>query len=86
MADELPDAIIVGDLKPLEEASQSLVLDIKTLSVGLTLPVIMLTTQARPEQIREGFACGADDYITKPFSPRSLVTTLKTLLDARSIV
>ncbi|MDR1686462.1 MAG: response regulator transcription factor [Desulfovibrio sp.] len=43
-------------------------------------PVIILTSK-RSEQSRiNGFAAGADDYLTKPFSPRELVARVKSIL------
>ncbi len=43
-------------------------------------PIIMLTSK-RSEQSRiHGFACGADDYLTKPFSPRELAARVKSVL------
>ena len=45
-----------------------------------TVPVIMLTARAEEENILEGFAFGADDYVTKPFSPRQLVARVEALL------
>lgn len=43
-------------------------------------PVIILSAK-RSEQSRiNGFACGADDYLTKPFSPRELVARVRSVL------
>ena len=36
------------------------------------MPVIMLTAMTREQDQMEGFACGCDDYITKPFKPTLL--------------
>lgn len=43
-------------------------------------PVLMLTAKSAEEHRLEGFGLGADDYITKPFSPRELVARLKAVL------
>ncbi len=45
-----------------------------------TLPIIMLTARADERDKIEGFDIGADDYITKPFSPRELMARIKALL------
>ncbi len=45
-----------------------------------TLPVIMLTAKSMEEDKIAGLDLGADDYITKPFSPRELVARIKTIL------
>ena len=47
------------------------------------LPVILLTARAQESDVETGFDSGADDYITKPFSPRELAARVETLL-ARS--
>ncbi|PKO84648.1 MAG: phosphate regulon transcriptional regulatory protein PhoB [Betaproteobacteria bacterium HGW-Betaproteobacteria-11] len=44
------------------------------------LPVIMLTARAEERDKVEGLDVGADDYITKPFSPRELVARIKAVL------
>ena len=44
------------------------------------IPVIMLTSKASEEERLVGFALGADDYVTKPFSPRELVSRVKAVL------
>lgn len=44
------------------------------------VPVIMLTARAQEENILKGFQFGADDYVTKPFSPRQLVARVEAVL------
>ena len=44
------------------------------------LPVIMLTARAEEEDKVQGLESGADDYITKPFSPRELVARIQAVL------
>ncbi len=44
------------------------------------IPVIMLTARAETEDKLKGFEAGADDYVTKPFSPRELVARVKRVL------
>ncbi|MDX9871193.1 MAG: response regulator transcription factor [Clostridia bacterium] len=45
-----------------------------------TLPIIMLTAKAEEIDRVVGLEIGADDYLTKPFSPRELVARIKSLL------
>ena len=42
--------------------------------------IIMLTAKSEEEDIITGLSCGADDYVTKPFSPKVLVARVKALL------
>ena len=44
------------------------------------LPIIMLTAKEEEEDRVRGLDCGADDYITKPFSPAELIARIKALL------
>jgi DNA-binding response OmpR family regulator len=43
-------------------------------------PIIMLTAKVEEEDILQGLGIGADDYITKPFSPRELVARVAALI------
>lgn len=45
-----------------------------------TVPVIMLTAKVEEKDILKGLDIGADDYVTKPFSPRQLVARVGALL------
>lgn len=45
-----------------------------------SVPVILLTAKAEEEDKLQGYAFGADDYMTKPFSPKVLVAKAKALL------
>lgn len=45
-----------------------------------SLPVIMLTAKSMEEDKIAGLNYGADDYVTKPFSPRELTARIKTIL------
>jgi len=45
-----------------------------------TLPIIMLTAKAEESDTIIGLELGADDYVTKPFSPKALVARVKALL------
>lgn len=44
------------------------------------IPVIMLTVITDVDSLRQALAAGADDYVTKPFSPRELVARIRAKL------
>lgn len=44
------------------------------------IPIIMLTARGEEEDMVAGFECGADDYITKPFSPKILIARIKAVV------
>lgn len=44
------------------------------------VPIVMLTARSEEDDMLMGYDLGADDYITKPFSPKVLVAKSKTLL------
>lgn len=47
---------------------------------NFSAPVIMLTSKKAEQSRINGFSCGADDYLTKPFSPRELMARVKAVL------
>src|SRR5512147_2088236 len=48
------------------------------------MPIIMLTSRAQESDLLTGLDAGADDYITKPFSPRELLARIKAQLRRRA--
>jgi DNA-binding response OmpR family regulator len=45
------------------------------------VPVILLTARAQDSDVDAGLAVGADEYLTKPFSPRELAVRVDALLE-----
>lgn len=52
----------------------------KTIRKKSRVPIIMLTAKIEEEDVLKGLDIGADDYITKPFSPRQLVARVVAVL------
>ncbi len=46
----------------------------------MNIPIIMLTAKIEEDNVIRGLESGADDYLTKPFSPRELIARIKALL------
>lgn len=73
---EHPDLIVLDIMLPRIDG-WSVCRNIRTFS---SIPVIILTARSQEEDRLLGFELGADDYVTKPFSPRELVARIKALL------
>jgi DNA-binding response OmpR family regulator len=52
----------------------------RTLRAESMMPIVMLTARSTTSDRIEGLELGADDYITKPFSPREVVARVRTVL------
>ncbi|HEX3474648.1 MAG TPA: response regulator transcription factor [Kofleriaceae bacterium] len=52
----------------------------RTLRAESAVPIIMLTARSTEDDKLRGLELGADDYVTKPFSPRELVARIKAVL------
>ena len=49
-------------------------------NIRRSIPIIMLTAKGEEEDVVAGLECGADDYITKPFSPKVLIARIKAVI------
>lgn len=48
---------------------------------GNSTPVILLTAKTQEHDVEAGFGAGANDYVSKPFSPRELLARVNALLN-----
>ncbi len=77
--DEKPDLILLDWMMP-GTSGLELARRLKREELTAEVPVIMLTAKGEEDNKIQGLEVGADDYITKPFSPRELVARLKAVL------
>ena len=73
---QLPDLVLLDIMMPDIDGFQVL----KKIREVNDVPVIMLTAKGEEDDRVKGLELGADDYITKPFSPRELVSRIKAVL------
>lgn len=71
-----PDLVIMDVMMPEMDGFETLAM-LREIS---TVPVILLTVRSDEEDINRGLNLGADDYITKPFSPRELNSRVAAVL------
>ncbi len=71
-----PDLVLLDVMMPRVDG-----LDVcRILRYESDVPIVMLTARSTEDDMLLGLDLGADDYITKPFSPRELVARLRTVL------
>ena len=79
----IPDLIVLDWMLPgmdgIEFAKR-----LRANSETKSIPIIMLTAKTDEDNKIKGLNVGADDYLTKPFSPRELIARIKALLRRRS--
>jgi DNA-binding response OmpR family regulator len=76
LRDVMPDLIILDVMMPDLDGFEVL----KMIREISSVPVIMLTAKGEEDDRVRGLELGADDYITKPFSPRELVSRVRAVL------
>lgn len=76
---ERPDLIVLDLMLPGRDG-YSVFREIRRDARTSRIPVIMLTARAQTEDRIQGLEAGADDYLTKPFSPKELVLRVNAIL------
>lgn len=83
MQDTIPDLILLDWMLPgmsgIEFARK-----LKAEEISKSIPIIMLTARGEESDKIRGLEVGADDYVTKPFSPRELNARIKAVLRRRA--
>ncbi len=74
-----PDLILMDWMLP-EMSGIELTRELKGDDLTREIPVIMLTARGEEDDKVRGLECGAEDYVTKPFSPRELVARIRVIL------
>ncbi len=76
---ERPDLVVLDLMLPGRDG-YSVFREIRRDARTSNIPVIMLTARAQTEDRIQGLEAGADDYLTKPFSPKELVLRVNAIL------
>ncbi len=79
IVDRQPDLLLLDWMMPGSSGIE-LARRLKRDDMTAKIPIVMLTAKGEEDNKVHGLEVGADDYITKPFSPRELVARLKAVL------
>ena len=77
--EELPDLVLLDWMLP-GMSGVDLARQLRSVPRTRAVPIIMLTARAEERDKIEALELGADDYVTKPFSPRELMARIKAVL------
>ena len=85
IVDERPDLVLLDWMLPSVSGIE-LARRLKREDATAEVPIIMLTAKSEEDNKIQGLDVGADDYITKPFSTRELISRIKAVLRRTSVV
>lgn len=75
----IPDLMIFDVMMPYYSGIDAII-ELRKVPELKTRPIILLTAKSMESDTEQGFAAGATDYMTKPFSPRELLTRVQAAL------
>jgi DNA-binding response OmpR family regulator len=76
---EVPDLLVLDRMLP-ELSGDEVLQALRREKATKSVPVLVLTAKRQQEDRIQGLELGADDYLTKPFSPRELVLRVQAIL------
>ena len=74
-----PDLVILDVMLPYRSGYE-LLADLRQRSAWVRIPVIILTSRTKEEDVVQGLTLGANDYLSKPFRPAELLARIQKLL------
>jgi DNA-binding response OmpR family regulator len=75
----MPDLLVLDVMMP-RMTGLDVCRELRARESTASIPIILLTARAQEGDVERGFAWGADDYLTKPFSPRELASRVRAVL------
>lgn len=85
MVIEHSPSLVITDIQMPVMNGYDLCKEIKSREKTMNIPVILLTSFSRSEDVMEGISCGADNFLTKPFREEYLVSHIEQILSNREI-
>jgi two-component system phosphate regulon response regulator PhoB len=79
-ARESPPDLVLLDVRMPRMSGLEVCRELRAGMLGPAVPIIMLTARSRPQDLEQGYAAGATEYIVKPFSPRELQERVEAAL------
>ena len=79
IAEQMPDLVVLDWMMPLMSGIE-VCRQLRRLPETRRLPIVMLTARGEEGDKLRGLDAGADDYVTKPFSPSELIARLRAVL------